>query len=300
MSNRAAAQRILAQTVKSLEGLETPVLHRMLPILEKAKQEVERDLRQWLTGHHGADTFTAQRYRNAIAILNRAIAKGGDLAGVTATVLKVESKRRIGPLSVTNIQREWMEFGRLFEGTIQPLAIDQAIIIARGDKLLWKKFESSARRYAGNVGERVQRQLAVSMARSETMQEATNRLYKHFPSIWDKERSDAERLAVTECHNSYRQYHHEAIREAAKEDDKLMERWEGSADGRRCIICARLDGQVVEPGKPFRTIDGILIYEGEGAHPRCRCGRVPWRETWPIFANHTSVATIERAEQLAA
>ena len=298
MRNRLAVERVLQQTVASLEGIERPALLQIIQVLHQAQQEVARDLTAWLRNHPGGDTFTAQRYRNALAVLDTAIRRGGDLEGTVGHALKATAKH-LGPLSIANIKREWAAFSHIFEGTVQPLPLDEAVILARGNKLLWPKFERSAAKYAGQIGERAKLELAVSRARGETIDELTNRLYKRMPAVFRGERSDAERLAITETHNSYRQFHHEAIIDARAEDDHLMERWEGSHDGRRCIICAMMDGQTVEPGEPFITPYGDRIYEGEGVHPRDRCGRVAWRDTWPTYANRTSEETVTRAREAA-
>jgi hypothetical protein len=284
LSNRAAVQRVLAQTVHSLDGVERPALNAIIPVLKAAQREVEHDFRTWLSTNHGEDTFTAQRYRNALSVLNTAIRKGGALGVTVERALKTTAKR-LGPLSSANIHREWAAFSHIFEGTVQPLAIDEALVIARGDKLLWPRFERSAAKYAGEVGDRTRVQLAISRARSETFDELTNRLQRKLPSIFHAERWDAERLARNETMHAYGVLHQEAISEAARDDDQIRERIDGSADGRRCINCAYLDGKVYDVGEGPE-----LPY-----HVCCRCIKVIWRESWASFANHTSEETISQA-----
>jgi hypothetical protein len=198
-SNRAAVQRVLDQTVRSMEGIETPVLRAFMPVLHAAQREVEQELRLWLHSHHGTDTWTAQRYRNALGVINKAIRKGGgDLGDKMEGALKTSAKK-LGPMSHANVLREWNAFSHIFEGSVQPLPIDEAIVITRGNKLLWPEFESSAEKYAGSIGEKAKLQLAISRAKGETIHEATNRLQKFLPGVFRNERSDAERLVLTEC-----------------------------------------------------------------------------------------------------
>jgi SPP1 gp7 family putative phage head morphogenesis protein len=284
MSARTQVQQVLSATVHSLDGIEKPALAEIMTVLHRAQEEVQRDLTAWLRKHPGGTTFTAQRYRNALAVLDAAIRKGGDMGGTIEHSFKRTAKR-LGPLSYANIHREWKAFSQIFEGSVQPLPIDEAIIIARGNKLLWPRFERSASKYAGEVGERARRELAISHARGETVDELTNRLFKRMPAVFKGERWDAERLARSESHRAYDEFHKQGIREALAEDDKIRERIDAAHDGRLCPDCAALDGQVYEVGKgpmlPF--------------HPCCRCCRTIWRESWASFANHSSVETLRRA-----
>jgi SPP1 gp7 family putative phage head morphogenesis protein len=302
MSNRAAVQRILSQTVESLEGIERPALLQISTVLHRAQEEVQRDMSAWLRKHPGAGTFTTQQYRKTLVILDTAIAKAGDMEGTVDHAFKSTAKR-LAPLSVANLKREWLDFGRIFEGTVQPLPIDEAIVIARGNKLLWPRFERSAAKYAGEVGDGLRVHLAISRARGETIDDLTNRLYRRMPSVFKGELSSAERLALTETHHTYNTVHHEGIREAHKEDDQICQRWEASEDGRRCPACAALDGQLVSVDGEFeaRWTEGKVKHLLRSAypplHPRCRCCLVAWRESWASFANPASMATLRRAAE---
>ena len=300
VSNRIQVQRVLQQTVQSLDGIEKPALAQIMPVLHRAQEEVQRDLTAWLHKHPGGATFTAQRYRNALAVLNTAIRKGGDMEGTVDHAFK-SSAKHLGPLSIDNITREWNAFSHIFEGTVQPLPLDESVILARGKKLLWPRFERSAAKYAGEIGEGAKFELAVSRARGETIDELTNRLYKRMPKVFKGERSDAERLARTETANAYNFQHHLGIVDAHKEDDQICERWEGSPDGRRCPWCASLDGKIVATDEDFRAkwteggVAHLAKSEYPPAHPRCRCCLVIWRLSWASFANYTSIETLARA-----
>jgi hypothetical protein len=196
-SVRAQVRRVLDTTVQSMQNLERPALLRILPVLASAQKEVEKDLRQWLASHSG-ETFTAARYKNALAVLNRAVHEAEIKAAVEHS-LKDAAKKHIGPLSLHNVQREWMQLGTIFEGTVAPLAFEEADILAEGRRILWPRFESSAQRYAGSIGEKARFQLAVSRSRGETIDELTRRLQAKLPHVFHGERWDAESLARTEC-----------------------------------------------------------------------------------------------------
>jgi SPP1 gp7 family putative phage head morphogenesis protein len=276
-----------------MQNLDRPALLRILPVLHAAQREVEKDLRAWL-GKHSGMTFTAARYKNALGVLGRAVHKA-EIRAAVEHALKNEAKR-IGPLSLHNVKREWIQLATIFEGSAQPLAIEEAAILAEGKRILWPRFASSAKRYAGRVGERTRFQIAVSRARGETIDELTRRLQAKLPHVFHGERWDAERLARTETMNAANEYHHDAIREATKDDDKLLERWDACHDGRLCVECASLDGQVTEVDEDFKAKSGARG-ERPPIHPACRCVLLPWRETWPTFASQSSTDTLVRAAE---
>lgn len=298
ISTREQVFKVLAETVDALQGIETPVLRDMLNVLVAAQQEVVKDLRVWLLTHSG-ERFTAQRYRNVISVLDHAIARAGDLAGVTEFALKRELRNTLGPMAIANIRREWEQLGQIFQGTIQPLPIREAAVIRSGRSLLWPQFESSAKRYAGTVGERTIRELTISRVRNETIDELTTRLSNRLPDIFRGERWDAERLARTETMSGYNTVASESIADAQQgEDEHLVERWDATYDFRRCPMCASLDGQVIRPwkGEKFvarwttitkrgKVTQHVKVIEHEVAHPNCRCAKTAWRESWGVYAH---------------
>lgn len=293
-SARSQVFAVLDQTVHSIRNIDQPALRAMMPVLLKAQAEVQHSLRLWLARDGGATTFTAQRYRNAMIVLNRALKSAQQMAPTTEQALK-HSYKAIGPLALRNLQHEWKVFSTIFEGTAQPLALDEAAVIASGKSLLWPQFESSAARYAGSIGERTKLELAVSRAKSETMDELTNRLQRNLPDIFDGERWAAERLARTETMASYATTSAEAIGAAKEDDSELVMRWDSSIDFRRCAACASLDGKTVEPGELFHAEwyshskkGGVRFHamdvDKPPLHPCCRCVSVPWRESWAKYS----------------
>ena len=293
-SVRAQVFAVLDQTVHSIQHIDKPALRAMMPVLMKAQAEVQHALRLWLQRDGGATTFTAQRYRNAIIVLNRALASARQMEPVTAEALK-HSYKTIAPLALRNLQHEWKTFSTIFEGTAMPLALDEAAVIANGKSLLWPQFESSAERYAGSIGERTKLELAVSRAKSETMDELTNRLQKNLPDIFEGERWNVERLARTETMASYSTTSAEGIGAAKEDDPELVMRWDSSIDFRRCAACASLDGKTVEPGELFHAEwyshskkGGMRFHsmdvDKSPLHPCCRCVVVPWREAWAKYS----------------
>jgi hypothetical protein len=296
-SRKEQVQAVLDRVAASLDGIEKPVLREILPVLNRAHEEVTRDLRNWLATQHGADRFTAQRYRNVLVNLDAALGRIEGTGALMAQALKKTGKLAAAA-SISNFQDEWLSFGKIFEGTVQPIPLDEAIILTRGKKLLWPRFETSAEKYAGGIGDRTRFHLATSRARGETIYELTNRLEKNLPDVFKANRWDAERLARTETMNAYNTFHQEAIIEGHKEDPELLSRWDASYDGRRCPMCASLDGQSVNVAKGemfvarWTTVTKkgqklhVLRIKQAPGHPCCRCVETPWRASWAAYARN--------------
>jgi hypothetical protein len=301
LTTRERVLAVLDETADSIEHLHDSALREIVPVLERAQHEVQRDLRLWLSKENGADTFTAQRLRNATIVLNRALKAADDLGDITEGALK-SSHERISGLALHNLQREWKAFGTIFEGTIQPLAIDQAVVIATGRSLMWPRFETSAARYAGTIGDRLRLELAVSRTRSETMDELTRRLLTKMPDIFEGERWSAERLARTETMASYNFTAIEGIHEAKAEDPELVIRWDSAHDFRRCPACGSLDGKTVKPGEKFTAVwttiskrtgklrQHSITVDAAPLHPLCRCSCGAWRESWAKYSRRDEVS----------
>jgi len=284
-STREQVQRVLDHVAMSLDGLERPVLNKVFPVLERAHQEIERDLRAWRMQNHGGDTFTAARYHNAMGSLRRGLDLLEHSGVVIEAALKSEFEKKIAAKSAENFRREWEHLGRIFEGTVQPIPLQEAALLADGKKLLWPQFETSAAKYAANIGERTRFHLAVSRARAETIDELTNRLQRHLPDVFRGNRWDAERLGRTETINAYNESHRLAVEQAHDEDPTICERWDATYDFRRCPMCASLDGQVIDPTKGEKYVarwwtkskkkgmrQHVLVIEKAPAHPCCLPG----------------------------
>jgi SPP1 gp7 family putative phage head morphogenesis protein len=177
--------------------------------------------------------------------------------------------------------------------------VEVASVVARGKNLLFRKFDRSAARYAGDVGEDLRFQLAVGVARGETFGQLVTRLQKlggpkvhattrggvnvfeHISDgIFARYKYMAERVVRTEMMHAYNRIHEDAIRQAnadrPKGDPEYIRRWDATRDGRVCTECRWLDGAQAPIGKDFKG-----GYDGPPAHPNCRCVVLAWRVDWP-------------------
>lgn len=309
-SKRKQVHAVLDEIVRGLEGIDRPVLAKMRPVLRQAQREVERSLKQWLAREavEGQARFTTQRYRNALVAIRKAGSTLNRLEGLTEQALWVGAETA-GHMATGHLMLELEKFGAIFEGTIQPVAIDVGAVIVKGDKLLIDRFESSAARYAGTVRDTVVQELAISRVKSETMFELTNRLERRLPEIFTGQRHAAHRLARTETMQAYNVFHAEGIRAAKEDDDELVSRWDASFDWRRCPMCASLDGQVrdIANGEKFVAEWTVMrrkgpkhykkSFEHAPAHPQCRCVVTVWHPSWAEMSrSRTPAAPAGHAE----
>jgi len=106
----------------------------------------------------------------------------------------------------------------------------------------------------------------------ETITEGLFRRYRYW----------AERIARTETTAAYAHQAHAAQWEARKHVPDLQRRWDASVDGRNCMECRRLDGQVVDFGERFSNGS-----TDAPAHPNCRCRVGAWRRGWKKLIEET-------------
>lgn len=290
MRRSQAVQSVLAEILQTVEGLERPAMVRIMPILMQAHNELEGDLLKWLGRQDGNATFTAQRYRNALVQVRRAVTTLRKMQPVVLRGLK-DAARTAGAISVANVEREWMMFSRIFEGSVQPIALDASLAINDANQTLIPRFKSSAARYTAEVRESITRELAVSRVRGETIHEASERLTRRIPLLRQSARHWADRLARTETMNAYATYHMNGIAQLAKGDSEVMARWDATLDRRACPQCGSLDGKIIAVGGKWEASWSVTLASGElrhfssvhkqpPAHPNCRCVPTPWKLAW--------------------
>lgn len=303
MSRREHVLATLREVTEAVSGLPLPAMRRLMPVLSQAQSELQRSLFAFVKLHNASDTFTAQRYRNALVGIQTAMKRVGELAP-TLTVGLGEANQAAGRMALGHLTMELTRFSTWFEGTVFPVSIDVAALLAQGDHVLIKQFASSAKRYAGWVGETIVNELAVSRVRAETMFELTDRLQKRLPLVFKEQRNRAWMVARTETMEAYNLHHYNGLLDVQRNDDpSIVARWDSSYDGRRCPMCASLDGQVVDPAKGEQFVARWTTFSKKGpryhekrlqrptAHPFCRCVITPWREEWARYLRPTNPST---------
>jgi len=277
--------------------LSTSGLGKLTEVLDSAEVELSRALSSWTALGKGADRFTPQMYRNALVQIRGALANiRGPVAEAIASVLRHNGTLAAG-LATKHLITEVTRFSQMFEGSIRPIAIEPTAVLAEGKKLLFKKFATSASRYAGQVGEDIRKQLAIGVVRGETVDQLTSRLVRlggpsglvytrglpdspHAKAefiaegLFKRYRHYAERLVVTETVKAYNECALIGMDELEANDPGYFKRWDAAIDGRTCPYCKEYDDLVVPLDGMFR---GIVC---PPLHPRCRCAVVIWRKEW--------------------
>lgn len=285
-----SVKSLLDATAAEMNALPRPVLRALAPALHDAQLELEQSLRKWLSTTNGDTRFDAQQKRNALAQVRGAI---DELTGLEPQLAQamLHGSDRSGMLATRHVQQELAAFSKLFGHEQRPIPLVQAAIIAEGRRTLMQRYERSARRYAGAIGEDIRRQLAVGVLKGENIRQLTARLAgrRQFQGAidastaaqaiagrqFDKYRAWAARLVRTEMINAYNLHADNAIDEVHKADHRIMRRWNASLDARSCVSCRRLDNVVVGINEAFPgNIDAPPL------HPNCRCAVSVWRSDW--------------------
>lgn len=307
------ARALLEQIAGEVAQLPGPALRAIGPVLFQAEKELAQDLAKWLrTVEDGAARFTAQQYRVALVQIRQALRTARGLNPALFNVLNAASGHA-GALALGHLAREAERFSMLFEGSLRPMPIRPAAVLAEGRRALIPRFKASAARYGEYVTKDIQRELAVGVARGETFDQLTRRLMRHggpkgmvtvrgiegdpgavsehiAEGLFRRYRSRASTVVRTETINAYNVVAVDAITEAHAEDPGFMLRWDAAIDRRLCQLCRELDGKTAPVGGTFP--EG---YDHPPAHPCCRCATTPWHEAWGPSINSAPVEPVIQA-----
>lgn len=288
----SALDALLGRIRDDVAALPDESVMAMRSVLAEAEREVAYDLRRWLATHvkDGAERFTAQKYRSLLLQLREG-ARTLDqspwvqkLEGGTEKTLKRGGTAGVGMAS-EHLQAELAQYMAKFGEPLE-IAVERAWLMERGEKLLFKRFETSAARYAGQVGDDIRRQLAIGVARNESMHEMGRRLVRLggpkgvvatrgilgergfqaeeiAEGLFRRYEHWADRLVRTETLNSYNVIAQEGLEEIERErvalglpdSMKVQKRWDAYHDRRLCADCRYLDGKTVDVKEKFPIYD---------------------------------------------
>ena len=294
----ATVNQILEHINGEVAKLSANSTNDLADVLASAEKELTHDLANWKMLGKGDERFTVQVYRNALAQIQgtlHSIRK--NIPGKLINHLE-EQGRKAAELATKHLITEVEGFSKIYEGSVRPVAIEAASVLASGEKAVWKKFSNSAERYAGQVGKDIQKQLAIGVVRGETVDQLTARLIKMGgPKGWVAPKGSemsgtgraklmtdglfkkynyyAERLVRTEVVSAYNSFAMDGMAELEEDDPGYFKRWDAAIDGRTCVVCASYDDLVVKLDGKFPQ--GL---EYPPAHPNCRCCHVVWRKEW--------------------
>lgn len=293
-----AVERLVHESVGAVDALSSQALRSVLPALAQARDELRNDLYRWLANApDGHERFTAYQRTQALRALEAAMGRIEDLEPAMARALG-GLRRETGVLAVQNLDHEVQRLSAIFGGGVPTIPqIQTAAVIAEGNHLLWKRHATSARRYAGQLGDDLRHQFAVGLAKGETFEQLTQRMRKLGPmpsarpagmgalaadisdSMFHRWRYATDRLVRTEAMHAYNVQHDISIVHANEnrdpDDEEYLRRWDASADKVTCERCKELDRTVT-------TIDGVFKggIKSPPLHPHCRCVVLAWLARW--------------------
>lgn len=294
---RLTVDQVMQGVAADVAALPAPAMRAVVPVLRQAERELAQGLHRWLTTvPNGAERFTTQQLRNALLNVREALKTVRGLDAHLQDGLEIAAQRA-GTLATHHIRTELDAFSRVFGGSARPMPVNIAATLAEGSKTLMQRIESSARRYAGAVGDDIRRQLAIGVVKGETIEQVKRRLVgdigfraevkKHIlqdPAKTAQLAADrlerkyewwAERIVRTETLNAYNETADASLRAVAKFDPEIQRRWDATSDRRTCIECRELDGRTA-------SVDGTFLpgVSAPPLHPCCRCVVSAWRSDW--------------------
>jgi hypothetical protein len=288
---------LVRESVAHVDQIAPEAMRAILPAIRDAREELQTGLGEWLAKENGAERFTTYKLAHAQRSLEGALERIREMEPAMAEALGAGAAAT-GPIAMANLDREVIRLGQIFGESLRPPQIDTAAVIARGDRLLYRRHASSAERYAGQIGEDLRHQLAVGVVKGESiaqvsqrmarlsggMQSARNAQGMDAHAIADamgtRWRYAADRLVRTETMHAYNVQHDEALRAmaadpAADPADEWLRRWDATADVAACDACKALDRMAVPIGGTFPG-----GYSAPPLHPHCRCVLVAWLARW--------------------
>ena len=315
-------RRMLERIAAEANELSVPVMRKLLPVLQDARNELAKDLRSWLRKHpDGAERFTAQQYRKALVAIRHSIARLGELHPTLNDAL-AGSLEASGALAAEHVRFELQRMAAVFGDISIPPPIDTAALVTGTRNQLVRRYRNSAARYSGRIFEDIRKQFGVGLAKGETFSQMTNRLRRlggprglvsmkgrrGEPGAAVEEIADglfrryrfwAERLVRTEMNHAYNVQHHAGIEQlnemrAELGEEPLLKRWDASLDSRLCAICAGLDRRAVPIGEEFAP-----GYMQPPAHPNCRCVVTAWDRRWGNFREERSAIIVPKKRRRA-
>lgn len=298
----SAVSRLVRESVQRIDAIAPEQLRALMPVLVQARDELRRDLSKWLATVDGADRFTAYQKAQALRALEATFGRLEETEPAMSKALGI-GRKATGPLAVENLHTEVQRLSAIYGGGVPTLPqIDTAAIIAQGNKLLWRRHENSAARYAGGLGDDIKTQFAVALAKGETFEQTTQRMRKlggfraavaastgHSENaaaisdaMFHRWRFWADRLVRTENMNAYNVQHDLSIEHVnanrGEDEEEYLRRWDASADKVTCERCKELDRTLATIGGEFR-----YGYKAPPAHPYCRCVVLAWLARWGNF-----------------
>ena len=296
---------MLAGHAAEAAALERAAMEALLPVLQQARGELNRDLARWINSGAGDARYTPQAYRNSLLAIDASMDAMN--ASLTPALVRVLGDfdgiaRR---LANTQTARELAMFAQPgFSDVLPDVPVRVAAGLVTSRNAPMARYETSAARYTGQVARDIRRELAVGVVRGESLTDLVTRLQRlGGPSgavavqgiagtvgavvevipegLFNRYEYWAERLVRTELAHAHNEQLQDIADDLRVNEDMpdLTRRWDASSDGRLCPRCQDMHGVLADPKTD--TFPGGI--DNPPLHPNCRCRAGLWRPSWERF-----------------
>lgn len=273
----------------ALVQLSQPDIDELRSVLRAA----QRELREKLNAiPKDADSYDAHKARSVLVQMDRATR---DLNRHAAHALDrdlTSGGRRAGNTATAKLARIVKAGEHDYPGSVQPIRIDVAAVLAKSERTFIGRFSRRAGAYGAELERDIRRSLMSGIMRGESIHEMASRVLKGTGLVrhltgdanaqldaiaarpFNRMRSVANCIARTEVSNAYNAVQLDQLVEMNKDDPGYLKGWDAATD-KVCPLCMELDGETVPLDSDFPG-----GYERPPAHPNCRCTTVAWRIEW--------------------
>ncbi len=284
MAAGAVIRQVMDLHRAQLQGvIEVRGVRRMRKIYEEARADLQAKLGS-LTRVGGGATFTAQHYRMMLVQVNQALA---EFAPKFHRHLN-ENGELAAKLGANQVIAEVQKFEKAFTGQTPVLQTAQIGVLRRiyrdTEPSLLVRHAKSMALYGRPVVEAIHKQMALSLAQGETIDQTVERV-AGTSGIFARERYRAERIVRTEGSFSANVIRLHTMRELQKEVPTLKKKLIETFDSRTGDDSKELHGQVREVNGLFHYTPkagekGYPDFAHSPGRPNDRSVTIPWSGGW--------------------
>lgn len=306
---RAQLVEVLQNSATETAALGVDEMAALLPVLQAARAELNRDLGAWLSQGKGTERWTPQAYRQSLLAIEAAeqtaetLLRGGLLNALTMGDAAARA------LANTHTARELLAHTDAAGLQLLPsVPVKVAHTLVAGRHAPMERYETSAARYAGQVRRDIRRHLAVGVVRGENNDQLVARLRAHggprgvvavrgiagqagallevIPEgLFARYEYWAERIVRTELAHAYTEQVADIRRELLDDFPDMVRRWDAAADMRTCPRCGEMHGALSDTRTDLFP-GGVDV----PLHPNCRCRAGLFRPEW---ARHMPAGSVQ-------
>jgi hypothetical protein len=267
---------VIESNIQRVESLEEKQQRRLLRVFRNVRQQLQDRL---LTIPEG--TFTEQQLNVTLVQITAAIeAIKRKLKGEMVDSAEILSTR-----GIEDMIREIEKFSKKFEGSIQPININVAVLASESQTFLVNKYDASLDAYGEDLRSQITQNIMNAMIMRDTSQRTVSGLVADVGRFFVGEEWKLNRIVRTEMHNIYNYSKMNGmltVQETTIPDLKksLMHPMD-KRTGTDSKKLAR-ENPVVDIDEPFRFKwkgkERVFMFPPD--RPNDRAILVPFRETW--------------------